>query len=45
MKNGAPEEDEIEWQKTELQTSRFSEFMTTWKKEGTDLQPEMTDFS
>lgn len=33
------EETEIEWQRTELQTSRYSPYMTTWKKEGTDLQP------
>jgi len=38
-----PEEIEIEWQRTELQTSRFSPYMTTWKKEGTDLQPEVID--
>jgi hypothetical protein len=29
-----------EWQRTELQKSRFSDFMTPWIKEGTDLQPE-----
>ncbi len=40
------EETEIEWQRTELQTSRFSDFMTTWKEEGTDLQPEfVVDFT
>lgn len=27
-----PEETDIEWQRTELQTSRFSPYMTMWKK-------------
>jgi len=31
----------IERQRTELQTSRYSRFKTLWKKEGTDLQPEV----
>jgi hypothetical protein len=39
------EETQIEWQSTESQTSRFSDFMTTWKKEGTNLQPEVVEFS
>jgi hypothetical protein len=38
-----PEKTQIEWQRTELQTSRFSPFMTTWKKERTDLQPEVKE--
>jgi hypothetical protein len=41
MNKGASEENEIEWQRTELQTSRFSPYMTTWKKEGTNLTPEI----
>ena len=41
MRKSDTNENEIEWQLTELQTSRFSPYMTTWKKEGTDLQPEI----
>jgi hypothetical protein len=42
---GDSEETEIVWQRTELKTSCFSPYMTTWKKEGTDLQPQTVDFS
>jgi hypothetical protein len=41
MRNCTTNENEIEWQRPELQTSCFSGCMTAWKNEGTDLRPEV----
>lgn len=43
MRKGTLDENEIEWQRTELQTSRFSPYNTTWRKARTDLEPEVSD--
>ena len=39
MKSYDPEKTDIEWQKTEIKTSCYSDHSVTWKKEDTDIKP------
>lgn len=41
MKRPPKEPENVEWQTTEIRTSRFADHQVTWRKEGTALQPEV----
>lgn len=39
MRRSKPEPLDVEWQKTEIKATRFSDHNVLWRKEGTDLKP------